>query len=357
MPIQFGHGGDILTAQAVSGGPVLDFSANLNPLGMPPEVSRAALEAACTAAGYPDPLCRALRTAIARRDGVKEEQILCGNGAADLIFRLAYALRPRAALLTAPSFSEYAGALEQVGCEIRYHTLERTRNFDPDERLLDSLDGVQLVILCSPNNPTGRLIPWDLLLQTARRCRELGSVLMVDECFLALSDEPEGGLAPWLEEYPNLVLLRAFTKSYAMAGLRLGYCLCADEKLLERMALSGPPWSVSAPAQAAGLAALERPDWPALARAEIARNRPGLQAGLERLGAEVVPGQANYLLFRVPGVTDLARRMVERGILIRSCGNYQGLWEDYYRVCVRSEKENRRLLAAMSEVLSWQKPL
>ena len=116
MPCRFGHGGDVLTAQTVSGGPVLDFSANLNPLGMPPEVSRAALEAACTQPGYPDPLCRALRAAIARGDGVGEEQVLCGNGAADLIFRLAYALRPRTALLTAPSFSEYAGALEQAGC-------------------------------------------------------------------------------------------------------------------------------------------------------------------------------------------------------------------------------------------------
>ncbi len=357
MPCRFGHGGDVFTAQAVSGGPVLDFSANLNPLGMPPEVSRAALEAACTQPGYPDPLCRALRAAIARGDGVEEEQVLCGNGAADLIFRLAYALRPRTALLTAPSFSEYAGALEQAGCDVRYHFLDRARSFDPDERLLDGLEGVQLVILCSPNNPTGRLVPRDLLLRVALRCREAGAVLMVDECFLPLSDRPEGGLAPWLEEYPNLVLLRAFTKSYAMAGLRLGYCLCADGELLERMARSGPPWSVSAPAQAAGLAALARPDWPALARAEIAQNRPGLAAGLAELGAEVVPGQANYLLFRLPGVTDLADRLLNRGILIRPCGNYQGLSKDYYRVCVRPEQENGRLLAAMREVLSWRRPL
>ena len=351
MP-QYTHGGDVLTAQARYGGPVLDCSANLNPLGMPPQVGEAAAAAAAQAAPYPDPLCRALRAAIAAHDGVAPEQVLCGSGAAELIFRLAFALRPRRALVTAPTFSEYEGALSSAGCAVARHLLRRERNFDVDEGLLEAIGpDTELVFLCTPNNPTGRLIDQELLLAAADKCRGLGAVLAVDECFLPLACGGPG-LAPWLVEYPNLLLLRAFTKSYAMAGLRLGYALCADTALLERMSAGGPPWSVSTPAQAAGLAALTQcPHWPEKARAFLERERPALAEGLSALGLDVVPGQANYLLFRAAGTADLKESMLTQGVLIRSCANYHGLGEDWYRVCVGPTEQNRRLLAALSEVL------
>ena len=178
------------------------------------------------------------------------------------------------------------------------------------------------------------------------------AVLAVDECFLPLAAGAGPGLAPCLAEHPNLLLLRAFTKSYAMAGLRLGYALSANGGLLERMAAAGPPWSVSTPAQAAGLAALEQcPDWPEKARTLLASERPALSDGLAALGLEVVPGQANYLLFRAAGAADLKERMLMRGVLIRSCANYHGLGNDWYRVCVGQAEQNRRLLAALKEVL------
>ena len=349
MPV-YTHGGDIRTAQAAYSGEVLDFSANLNPLGMPDPVRQAAAQADC--APYPDPLCRELRAAIAAHDGVAPEQVLCGSGAAELIFRLAYALKPRRALVTAPTFSEYEGALSAAGCAVARHLLRRERNFDVDEGILEAIGpDTELVFLCTPNNPTGRLISRDLLLRIAEKCRDLGAVLAVDECFLPLSCGGPG-LAPWLVEYPNLLLLRAFTKSYAMAGLRLGYALCADTALLERMSAGGPPWSVSTPAQAAGLAALTQcPHWPEKARAFLEGERPALAEGLSALGLDVVPGQANYLLFRAAGVADLKERMLTQGVLIRSCANYHGLGEDWYRVCVGQAEQNRRLLAALSEVL------
>lgn len=350
--LPYTHGGDVLTAQARYGGPVLDCSANLTPLGMPPQVGEAAAAAAAQAAPYPDPLCRALRAAIAAHDGVAPEQVLCGSGAAELIFRLAFALRPRRALVTAPTFSEYEAALSAAGCAVTRHLLRRERNFDVDEGLLEAIGpDTELVFLCTPNNPTGRLIDQELLLAAAEKCRDLGAVLAVDECFLPLSCGGPG-LAPWLVEYPNLLLLRAFTKSYAMAGLRLGYALCAGAALLEKLAAGGPPWSVSTPAQAAGLAALTQcPDWPEKARAFLEGERPALAEGLSALGLDVVPGQANYLLFRAAGVADLKERMLTQGVLIRSCANYHGLGEDWYRVCVGQAEQNRRLLAALSEVL------
>ena len=349
MPV-YTHGGDILTAQAVYGGAVLDFSTNLNPLGLPPQVRQAAAEADC--APYPDPLCRDLRRAIAARDGVGEAQVVCGNGAAELIFRLVFALKPKKALVTAPTFSEYEGALACVGCEVARYTLDQSRNFDLDGSFLDAIGhDTDLVFLCTPNNPTGRLIDRELLLAAARRCSAVGAVLAVDECFLPLAAGGPG-LAPWLAQHPSLVLLRAFTKSYAMAGLRLGYCLTANEGLREALDKFAQPWSVSAPAQAAGVAALTCcPHWAAEGRRIVEAARPGLAAGLTAAGCTVIPGQANYLLFRLPGVADLKERLLERGVLIRSCANYHGLGHDWYRVCVRGEEENRRLLAALREVL------
>ena len=284
---------------------------------------------------------------------VAPEQVLCGGGAAELIFRLAYALRPRRALITAPAFSEYEEALTAAGCAVTRHPLRRENRFDVDGGLLDVIaPGVELVFLCTPNNPTGRLVDGALLRAAAEQCRAVGAVLAVDECFLPLSDGAGPGLAPCLAEHPNLLLLRAFTKSYAMAGLRLGYALSANGGLLERMAAAGPPWSVSTPAQAAGLAALEQcSDWPEKARALLASERPALSDGLTALGLEVVPGQANYLLFRAAGAADLKERMLMRGVLIRSCANYHGLGNDWYRVCVGQAEQNRRLLAALKEVL------
>lgn len=348
---EYTHGGDVLTARSRYGGAVLDFSTNLNPLGIPDQAAQAAAQADGSA--YPDALCRQLRQAIAAHDGVEAEQVICGNGAADLIFRLAFALRPQKALLLAPTFSEYEEALTCVGCQVERYALDSARYFDLDAGFLEAVTpGIELVFLCTPNNPTGRLISTQLLVEIARKCEAVGARLVVDECFLPLADEGGQGLAPYLAEFPHLFLLRAFTKSYAMAGLRLGYGLSADCDLLERLSGFAQPWSVSAPAQAAGTAAFTLcPNWPEGARALVARERPILAAGLTELGCAVVPSQANYLLFQAKNDPDLKEKLLQKGILIRSCANYHNLGPDWYRVCVRGGEENRRLLAALKEVL------
>ena len=352
MP-SYTHGGDLYAARQAYGGPVLDFSANLNPLGMPPGVRAAAMEAVDEAVHYPDPLCRALRGGIALRDGVRAEQVVCGGGGADLIFRLCGALRPGRALVSAPTFSEYEQALGAVGCRVERHALAEEENFALTPRLFSRIKpGLDLCFLCSPNNPTGQIISLPLIRGAAEACRGVGAVLVVDQCFLELSDGREGAeLSQWLEEFPNLVLLRAFTKSYAIPGLRLGYCLTGNRELAEGLYACGQPWPVSGPAQAAGLAALECPQWPAQARALIGEERVFLAEGLAGQGLKVYPSQANYLLFRAAGDDSLKERLLGRGVLIRSCANYPGLGPDYYRSAVRTHEENEALLAALREVL------
>ena len=148
----------------------------------------------------------------------------------------------------------------------------------------------------------------------------------------------------------NLLILKAFTKLYGMAGVRLGYCLCANTALLEAMQAAGQPWAVSSLAQAAGLAALDETAYVAQVRALIAQQRPRLTAGLRALGLRVLDGRANYLLFQGPETLGDALR--QRGVVLRSCSNYPGLDGSWYRTAVRTGPENDELLKTLAEVLA-----
>ncbi len=345
------HGGDWAGYRARFGHDALDFSANVSPLGLPQGVADAIVAALPTADRYPDPLCRELRTALSRAEQLPEPWILCGNGAADLISRLVWALKPRRALLPAPTFAEYAAALESVGCEVKRKTLHEADDFAVTEAFVQAVNqSIDLVFLCQPNNPTGQITPPELVQRLVRRCADCGAVLVVDECFLDFLQQRDALTAkPLLQTAPNLVILKAFTKLYAMAGVRLGYALCSNTVLLAKMQAAGQPWGVSSLAQAAGAAALRETAYADAVRALIADQRPKLAAGLRALGLQVIEGRANYLLFRAPET--LGAALQQRGVCLRSCGNYPGLSAGWYRTAVRTAPENEQLLQTMREVL------
>lgn len=348
--MQLVHGGDWAGYRAEFGRDPLDFSANVSPLGLPEGVARAITAALPTADRYPDPLCRELRAKLALHEGVPTEQILCGNGAADLIFRLVWAQKPRRALVTAPTFAEYATALESVGCTVERFFLREQEGFVVTDAFCAAIrPGVDMVFLCQPNNPTGQLTALPLVEQILHRCAACGTLLVVDECFLDFLPDHALHTAKGLLGEGNLVILKAFTKLYGMAGVRLGYCLCSDEALLEKMQTAGQPWAVSSLAQTAGVAALKETAYVDEVRALIARQRPVLTAGLRALGLRVIDGKANYLLFRAPA--DLNERLRPLGTQVRSCANYPGLGPEWYRTAVRTAPENARLLELMKEVL------
>ena len=346
------HGGDWAGYRAEFGCDALDFSANVSPLGLPAGVAAAITNALPTADRYPDPLCRELRAALAGAEGVPADWILCGNGAADLIFRLALAVRPRRALLPAPTFAEYEAALQTVGCAVRRVFLREENEFAVTEEFIDAVTPeTDVVFLCQPNNPTGQVTPPALVERLVRRCAECGAVLVVDECFLDfLPDRDAWTAKQFLRDAPQLIILKAFTKLYAMAGVRLGYALCGDAALLEKMRGAGQPWAVSSLAQAAGLAALQETAYAGAVRALIAEQRPRMAAGLRALGLRVMDGQANYLLFRA--TPDFGEKLRRRGAVVRSCANYPGLDAAWYRTAVRTAEENTRLLQIMGEILA-----
>ena len=347
---QLVHGGDWMGYRERFGRDALDFSANVSPLGLPEGVAQAIREALAEADRYPDPLCRTLRAALSRAEGVPQEQILCGNGAADLIFRLVWAAKPRRALVTAPTFAEYAAALDTAGCEVKRFFLGEAEDFAVTDALVDAVDeSTDMVFLCQPNNPTGQLASPGLVEKLLRRCEACGAILAVDECFLDFLPDADRWTAKPLLESGSLVIFKAFTKLYGMAGVRLGYCLCGDEALLEKMQAEGQPWAVSSLAQAAGIAALKETAYVGEVRALIAQQRPAMTAGLRALGLRVIDGKANYLLFRAPA--DLNERLRPLGTQVRSCANYPGLGPEWYRTAVRTATENARLLEIMREVL------
>lgn len=350
------HGGDWAGYEARYGGKPLDFSANISPLGLPQGVRSAVIDSLAQADRYPDPLCRALGGGVGAAEGVDPAWVLCGNGAADLIYRAVLAKRPARALVTAPAFSEYEAALDLVQCKTDRFPLREEEDFGLNENFLEAVGPeTDLVFLCQPNNPTGRAVPRPLLERVLEWCRSVNALLVVDECFCGFLDQPEAfTMNACLGGYPNLLILKAFTKLYAMAGLRLGYCLCSDRALLDAMRSAGQPWAVSGPAQAAGLAALGETEYVQSVRALISQERPRLAAGLARLGFRVIPGEANYLLFY--SRTSLVRPLRERGILLRDCGNYHGLCDGWYRVAVRGPADNQRLIAALEEILKEGAP-
>ena len=351
MKHELTHGGDWAGFLREQGYLPLDYSSNVSPLGVPEGVRAALCAAANWADRYPDPLCRELRGALSRKENVPAEHILCGNGAADLIFRAVLARRPRRALVTAPTFAEYETALQTVGCTVEHAVLKAENGFALDKDFLHAITpGTDMVFLCEPNNPTGVTTAPALLTQILERCRVTGTLLVLDECFGDFLDAPEAHTRKAdLAEFPNLLLLKAFTKLYAMAGVRLGYALCADTDFLERMRRTGQPWAVSSLAQAAGVAALEETDYVCRVRELTAMERAWLIGQLTGLGLRVIPGEANYLLFRSP--CPLKEPLARQGILLRNCGNYVGLDDTWYRIAVRTRTDNRRLIEALGEVL------
>lgn len=333
---------------------ILDFSANISPLGIPEGIKQKMIEAMDGIIHYPDPDCTGLREAIGEFDGVNPEYVLCGNGGADLLFRMALGLKPKKVLLPVPAFVEYEEALRSVDAEITYFYMEK--DFRVKENLLDAMKKKQdLLVLCNPNNPTGLLIERKLLLSILQKAKEMDMMVLLDECFLEIYlGEKDYTLKSYLEEFPNLMILKSFTKLYAIPGVRLGYLLCSNREVLISLKKCGQAWSVSHFAQAAGLAALEEKEYREETINTIAKENQYMKEELSKLPIRLYEGVVNYFFFQAPGDDSLDKRMEKHGIMIRNCSNYVNLGNDYFRVAVKNHEENVKLLAALKKEMEVQ---
>jgi threonine-phosphate decarboxylase len=341
---RFEHGGDIYRYPGA-----VDFSASLNPLGMPPAARQALVSQVDAFERYPDPACAELVAAIACFEGVREAWVVPTAGATDAFARICTALRPQRALVCAPGYSGYEQALKQVDCAVQVHRLRADEGFQLTEAFAEDLHpGIDLAFIANPNNPTGRCVPRSVLRGILARAQQTGTIVVLDECFVDLSDGEQSNAL--LDEFRDLVIVKALTKTYALAGLRVGYALSANEALVARLWEAGQPWVVSVPAQLAGVASLRDTAYLQQSLRLIRQERARLRGALEAQGLTVLPSDTNYLLFRGPH--GLADALLGRGILIRSCDNFEGLDGRWYRIAVRTAYENGQLIAALGEVLS-----
>lgn len=367
---RYGHGGDRWTAGERFGkepDSFLDFSANINPLGPPPSVVESLQKAVSETelpliSRYPDPACRRLTHLLAQRLQVRPEEVLVGNGGAELIHNIYSAAAPRRVGVIHPSFTEYEQAARKRGLQISPLQTDWKRGFLPGrEELLDWIREVDLAWVGYPNNPSGTLLSLEDLATAAEEAARWKTVLAVDEAFLDfLMESGEISLLPQLRKFPTTILFRSMTKFYALPGLRLGYAV-ASEEWIHRLRRWQTPWSVNGLAQMAGEAALQDREFEEKTWAWLARERPFLLEGLRLFPqVEVLPGKVNYFLLRLEGSLAgaespslwLQGELGKRGIMIRDASTFPGLDGCYVRVALRSREENQQLLTALAEILS-----
>lgn len=348
------HGGNIYKKAKELGlleKDILDFSANISPLGIPQHIRKAMMDSIEGTINYPDPECTSLRQAIALSDQVSASHIACGNGGADLLYRLAFGLKPGKALLAVPAFVEYEEALSAAGTVMKYYHMEK--DFTIKEDILEEItEDVDLLVICNPNNPTGILTPRELIRKIIEKAASVQARVLLDECFLEICSEEENyTLKPYVKDYPNLMILKSFTKLYAIPGVRLGYLICGDSHVIERVNRAGQAWSVSHIAQCAGIAALSEEKYKEAVIAIVKEENTFMKEELAKLPLHLYDGQANYLFFHTQGITDLDQRLEAYGIMIRNCSNYVNLEAGYWRCAVKSREENQRFIQAMQEIL------
>mgnify|MGYP002770592898 FL=1 len=379
------HGGDIYRQQVT-----YDFSVNINPIGLPDAVRHVMENSGDLAMQYPDLQCQKLRIKLADCLGIRPEQILCGNGASELILAVCHMLRPQKALLSAPCFSGYETALQAVGTEVIRVPLSEADGFAFTEEYGSKLETrikeekPELLFLTTPNNPTGKLTEPAYIRRLLTVCEKTHTYLVLDECFMELTGQAaQYSMLREIDSYEKLVILRAFTKTFAMPGIRLGY-LVGQQAVLSSVQKQLPEWNVSTLAQAAGVAALADTSYLERACRMVGSERERMSRELEKLGFKVYPSDTNYILFYVnqygrqkstdlnhgnekrvckkPATdcqagpeqaagAELKDRLLRKQIMIRDCSDYPGLTDGYYRVAVKLSEENRMLLDAMAEIL------
>ncbi|GAB6180931.1 threonine-phosphate decarboxylase CobD [Desulfotomaculum defluvii] len=350
------HGGNIWLAAQTYGlkeRTLLDFSANINPLGPSPLALAAMRQALLQIQHYPEPQAETLRKELSQITSLPEEMLILGNGAAELIYALGRLLKPRRVLLPVPTFSEYADAFRKI--EQIHIPLDRHNGFTLDiEAVGRQLRQGDLAIICNPNNPTGQLVLKEHLKVLLTQAQASGADLLVDEAFMDFVF-PEQSLMQEIPSNGHLYVLRSLTKFFAIPGIRLGY-LATSPSVIETLMSFLPPWRVNLLAQVAGVSSLRDKQYSASTLEQMGRLRTLLVEGLTSItGLRPLCPAANFILVdcRESGYSaeEIQNFLGPKGILIRQCKNFIGLDGYYFRVAVRSERDNARLLQALQELV------
>lgn len=344
------HGGDVYTQKVNE-----DFSVSLNPKPCPVIVHKTGERALKKADQYPDIEQTKVRKILAQLEGLSTEEIFCGNGASELIMAAIKSINPKECLLVSPGFYGYRHCLQNLECRITSYELKEDADFRLGEDFCDYItEEVDLVILANPNNPTGKLIGDDLILRIFKKCKACNAKLLMDECFLALSDKGKS-MTEYIHEYSGLYIIKAYTKLFSIPGIRFGYIMSqADNigKLIQYL----PEWNVSVIAQNMAVTAtniLMNSSFRKDSLDIIKTERQYLENELNLLGIKTYLSDANFILFRCEesfNGRDLYRALLDEKILIRSAGDFQGLTDGYYRIAVKNHAANEKLVNAVKRI-------
>jgi len=337
---------------------LLDFSASIHP--QPP--SDALVDALCEGlrgrkilTAYPDMHYSALKKAIAAYAQVDAAAIAVGSGVMPLLAAAVCALRLRKCLVPVPAFAEYRKVLDACGAEYRTLALTPGKDFSIDvARVIAELkaSGAQAVLLANPQSPSGKLMCAEQLVQLYKAALAMGAITMIDEAFIDYA--PQESLSQWAAKSPGLIVLRSLTKFFAMPGLRVAYAIASPE-MRAQLDSCVPAWPVGSIAADAARIVLHDHASMDATRETNARERDWLAGELQSLGLRVFPSAANYLLVKINqawnGFEFWRRLIIEHRVVIRSCANFEGLDEHYFRIGVRTRSENQRLVHALTESL------
>ena len=350
------HGADIYSTAKkfnIDEDKILDFSSNINPLGIPKSIKKAYLKSLEVCHRYPDSKLRKLSQKIGDYEKVSKDWIFISNGASEGIYRTVLSLKPKKALLTAPSFGEYEESLEILDTNISYYYLKEDNNFDLNEDFLNLINNdIDILFICNPNNPTGRITKKGLIQSIIEKSYNCGTYVVIDESFLDfLPNKTNLSIVDFIKSYPNLIVLKSFTKIYSIPGIRLGYCICSNIDLIKSIKKNGPPWNISAAAETCGIAALMEDRYISKSISYIRSQRKYLVKELRNLGFKVYKSEVNYILFKIDKNINLKELLEKNHILIRSCSNYKGLNKDFYRIAVKNKEDNDILIDKLKEII------
>lgn len=334
---------------------IVDFSANINPLGLSDLAKEAITSAIDGVINYPDSRSSALVHALSCYHSIAEENILTGNGATELIYLIPRALKPEKALIVAPAFSEYERALRLTGCKVDHFLLKEEKGFaiDPTPLFPAMRNGYDMLWIANPSNPAGSLTPKKVIIDIAHRAADLGITLVVDEAFIDYSENES--VKNEIHNFDNLIVLRSMTKFFALAGLRIGY-LFGHVKIISNLKQYKEPWSLNSFGEATALASISDKTYIEESLLVIEKERNFLIKELQNIrGIKLYSPAANYILIKLNNgmsANVLQERLLkEHHILIRDCSNYEGLDENFIRVAIRGRKDNERLVKGLKRTI------
>ena len=356
------HGSDIEAAADwfhIPKEDIVCFSANVNPLGLSERVKQDIRENLDVLSSYPDRNYTALKEVIGSYCGADPSHVIVGNGSTEMISLLIQSRRPRRALVVGPTYSEYEREISLSGGTLEYYLLREDRDFRPDMEDFCALlrTGYDLVILCNPNNPTSSALTANEIRQILDTLKETGGFLMIDETYVEFApDVAKISAVPLTASYENLMVLRGVSKFFAAPGLRFGYGITGNDRLLADLARLQNPWSLNSLAAFAGERMLQDNHYIEETWNLVQTERTRMCNYLNRFDClKLYPAYANFILVRLkkPGLTSahVFDKLMQQGLMIRDCSTFDGLKGEYIRFCIMHPAQNTRLLEALRQIL------